>query len=80
MPDFVKMAIGLRHIDKVFFSFVNDWNTWSQTEYENQCIWKSTHPEFQSFFKVLTDSVLDNPIVHLGNITEYRKKAIITCQ
>lgn len=74
MADFV--AIGKRlGADQVTFSMVLDWGTWSIAEYEQQCIWKQDHPEFEDFITALEDDIFDDPIVALGNVTEYRGMA-----
>lgn len=74
MPAFVALAKSLG-ADQVAFSMVLDWGTWSIAEYEQQCIWKQDHPEFEAFISVLEDPVFDDPIVALGNLTEYRLMA-----
>jgi MoaA/NifB/PqqE/SkfB family radical SAM enzyme len=74
MPAFVEIGRAMG-VDIVSFSMVLDWGTWSLAEYEKQCIWKESHPEFEQFIEVLEDPVLDDPIVRLGNITEYRQLA-----
>lgn len=71
IPAFVEIG-RLMGADFVSFSMVLDWGTWSLAEYEKQCIWKESHPEFDQFIKVLEDPVLDDPIVMLGNLTQYR--------
>lgn len=76
MGAFVRLCKKFSGVRDIFFSFVNDWNTWSKGEYEKQCIWKMTHPDFKSFLDCLIDSDLADPIVDLGNLTEYRKLAL----
>lgn len=74
MPRFIALAKSL-NADRVFFSMVLDWGTWSIADYEKQCIWKREHPEFDDFISVLEDPVFDDPFVSLGNLTEYRQMA-----
>ena len=74
MPAFVELGKALG-ADQVSFSMVLDWGTWSIAEYEKQCIWKEDHPQFTDFIRVLEDPILDDPMVVLGNITEYRAMA-----
>jgi len=76
MSSFVQMALDLKNVTEVFFSFVNDWDTWSQKDYQNQCIWKKDHPLFNDFLKTLANPIFDNEIVIMGNLSEYRKMAL----
>ncbi|OGS13032.1 MAG: hypothetical protein A2234_09520 [Elusimicrobia bacterium RIFOXYA2_FULL_58_8] len=76
MPQFVKEFLGTL-CDSVKFFFLNDWGTWaSRAEYERQCIWKKTHPEFQDFLRVLRDPVFNNSMVDMGDVFEYRQIAL----
>lgn len=77
MADFVRLGLDLKEVTEVFFSFVNDWNTWPREVYERQCIWKKNHENFHLFLSELEDPVFDHPIVKLGTLTEYRKLAIL---
>ncbi|MDG2175647.1 MAG: radical SAM protein [Gammaproteobacteria bacterium] len=74
MEGFVELARKY-HADKAAFSMVLDWNTWSLSEYQKQCIWKQDHSEFDEFISVLKNPIFDDPIVALGNLTEYRQLA-----
>ena len=40
----VKIGLDLK-VDKVFFSLLVDWGTWTPEIYKQNCIWKKTHPE-----------------------------------
>ena len=71
----IKIGIDLK-VDKVFFSLLVDWGTWPVNVYERNCVWKDTHPEFGEFVKTLQNPIFDNPIVDLGNLTEYRNVSI----
>ncbi len=62
--------------DKVNFSMVLDWGTWTRKEYEQKCIWKQDHPDFEDFIKILHKPIFEDPIVNLGNLTEYRTRAL----
>jgi MoaA/NifB/PqqE/SkfB family radical SAM enzyme len=72
----IKIGLDLK-VDKVFFSLLVDWGTWPVNVYEQNCIWKDTHPEFKEFIEILQNPIFDNPIVDLGNLTEYRHGHII---
>jgi len=74
MPQFIEIAKSL-NADRVFFSMVLDWGTWSISDYEKQWIWKQDHPEFDDFISVLENPIFDDPMVNLGNLTEYRQMA-----
>jgi hypothetical protein len=76
MGDFVSLCTSLGPINKIFFSLVNDWGTWSPVEYAHQCIWKIDHPEFEHFLEALRDPRLDHPAVDLGNLTAYQSRAM----
>jgi len=76
MGDFVRLGKQLPGLRDIFFSFVNDWQTWEKEEYQRQCIWKSGHPKFTDFMQYLKDPVLEDPLVLLGNLTEYRQQAL----
>jgi Radical SAM superfamily/4Fe-4S single cluster domain/Iron-sulfur cluster-binding domain len=76
MGDFVSLCTGFGSVDKIFFSLVNDWGTWSRAEYAHQCIWKTDHPEFDNFLATLRDPRLAYPSVDLGNLTAYRARAL----
>lgn len=77
MGDFVDLCTSHEVVDRIFFSLVNDWGTWSPEEYRHQCIWKSDHPEFDEFLAALRDPRLDQSTVELGNLTAYRKQALL---
>ncbi|MCB0370389.1 MAG: SPASM domain-containing protein [Bdellovibrionales bacterium] len=76
MIDFVKMAEKIGNVTDVFFSFLNNWKTWPDEIYDKQCVWKRNHKEFIQFIEILKDPIFDNSIVHLGNLSEYRKSAL----
>lgn len=75
IPDFVRMAFNFGSIDRVTFSLVVDWGTWSKEEFDHHAIWKKTHAEFADFMAVLQAPVLDNKIVDLGNLMQYAEFA-----
>lgn len=57
------------------FSLVTDWGTWSKEVYEQKCIWKDTHPEYNNLLNVLQDDIFRHPKVRLGNVTPIWKTA-----
>ena len=75
MAAFIQLGKRL-NADRVFFSMVLDWGTWTPAMFREQCIWRQDHPEFEQFLEVLRDPTFDDPFVDLGNISEYRALAL----
>lgn len=71
MIDAIKIAKSYK-VDLFIFNLLNDWLSWSPDEYDKNAIWKEYHPEFKQFKAILQDPMFDDPIVDLGNMTEYR--------
>ncbi|TNF27269.1 MAG: radical SAM protein [Deltaproteobacteria bacterium] len=69
MPEFVKLGkeVGA---DKVFFQKVVNWGTWTNEIYEQQAIWKNSHPEHQLFLDVLSHPLLKDSMVKRGNLSD----------
>ncbi|MBN1799521.1 MAG: radical SAM protein [Spirochaetales bacterium] len=63
-------------VDLFIFNLLNDWKSWQPTEYETNAVWKVFHPEFKEFLEILRDPLFSDPIVDLGNMTEYREKIL----
>ena len=76
MPEFVRLGKQLE-VDYVYFCLLVDWGTWSPDLYDKNAVWQTTHPEFPEFLEVLKDPLLGERIVDLGNVQEYRDRAII---
>lgn len=57
------------------FSLVTDWGTWPKEVYEQKCIWKDNHPEYNSLLDILQDDIFKHPKVRLGNVTPIWKTA-----
>ena len=74
MAGFVKIAKRFK-ATKCYFSLVSDWGTWPVEEYKKNAIWKKDHPEFNEFIKEMSSPIFDDPIVDMGNLTEYKKHA-----
>ena len=72
MIDAIKIAKSFG-VDLFIFNLLNDWMSWAPDEFEANAIWKSYHPDFPEFKEILQDPIFDDPIVDLGNMTEYRK-------
>ena len=74
MPEFIALAKSM-HADRAAFSMVLDWGTWSPAVYKEQRVWTQDHPQFDAFLNVLENPIFDDPIVALGNLSEYRSFA-----
>ena len=54
MPTYIDLILNrYNNAATISFSLVTDWGTWLPEEYEQQCIWKDTHPEHNEFLNVL---------------------------
>jgi len=69
MPEFVR--IGQRfQFDIVYFSQLVNWGTFSKDEFQLRAIHLPDHPRHQELAGVLTEDILKDPIVYLGNLTD----------
>lgn len=72
MPTYIELITNrYNNVATINFSLVTDWGTWSPEEYEQQCIWKNTHPEHKEFLNTLKHELFNHPKVSLGNLTPY---------
>jgi sulfatase maturation enzyme AslB (radical SAM superfamily) len=71
MSKFVELAKSF-DADQITFSQVMDWGTWMRSEYLEQCIWRQDHPDYNEFLQVMSSATLADPIVNLGNLSQYR--------
>jgi hypothetical protein len=68
MPAFVE--IGARFAaDRIYFSRLDQWGTFSKDEYRQRAVHRPEHPEHRELLAVLADSSLDDPRVELGNLS-----------
>lgn len=74
MPAFVELAKRLG-FDLVLFNRLLDWGTFSADEYERRAVHAPSHARHAELRAVLQDAVFDDPIVHLGNLGEFRGAA-----
>ena len=56
------------------FSLISNWSTWPIKEFEQQCVWKPEHPEYNELLKVLRDPIFYDDLVHLVNAQYLREK------
>lgn len=75
MPAFVRLAQELAPVDRVSFNLITDWGTYGRA-FAEHAIWRRDHPEFDAFLDVLRAPALRDPVVHLGNVSEYRQQAL----
>lgn len=75
MPQFVELGESLG-ADRVGFSLLMNWGTWSTAEFNVRSIWRRDHPEFDHFLEVLRDPRLARSAVDLGNVSAYRAAAL----
>jgi MoaA/NifB/PqqE/SkfB family radical SAM enzyme len=69
MKDYAQLVLDrFPNFYSVDFQLVIDWNTWDKTTYEQRTIWKTTHPEYAEFQKMLADPIFKNPKIRLGTV------------
>ena len=61
------------HADKILFSRIINWGTFSDREFKESAIWQKEHPEHHLFLEVMKGDLMGDDIVSLGNLTEYKK-------
>jgi radical SAM protein with 4Fe4S-binding SPASM domain len=77
MPIYAEMMLTkFSKCTDVSFSILSDWHTWDGETYNQKCIWKETHPEYEEFLKVLKAPILNHSKVRLQNLQKIREKAI----
>jgi sulfatase maturation enzyme AslB (radical SAM superfamily) len=70
MPEFVHM--GQRFgFDRVFFSRLINWGTFTGQEFKDRAVHLSEHPRYPEFMALLERDIFRDPIVHLGNLAEF---------
>jgi tetratricopeptide (TPR) repeat protein len=70
MKDFVEL--GKRFgFDKVSFAGIRNWGTFGKEEFRLQTVHDPNHPEYHQFLEVLKDPLFKDPIVNLGNLTDF---------
>ncbi|NEV62397.1 SPASM domain-containing protein [Thiorhodococcus minor] len=76
IPAFVELAQRLRHVDQVTFALISDWGSYSPEAFAEHAVWRRDHPEHEAFLEGLRSPILDDPMVYLGNVAEYRRQAL----
>ena len=75
MPAFIELARELGG-DRAYLSRLVDWGTWPRDVFLDQCVWERGHEEEMDFLSMMASDALGNPFVDLGNMTEFRQKAL----
>jgi hypothetical protein len=71
MPDFIKLGKRL-NVDTVFFTQLVNWGTFSDEEFRLRAIHLPAHPRHSEFASLLNDKIFNEPIVHLGNLSNFK--------
>tara|TARA_R110002020_G_scaffold193509_4_gene394014 strand:+ start:1773 stop:2924 length:1152 start_codon:yes stop_codon:yes gene_type:complete len=76
MAKFIQLAKSVNS-DSAYLAVIRPW---SQSEaykegFHIHDVWRRDHPEHQQFLDILRDPIFDDPIVDLGNVSEYRERA-----
>ena len=74
MKEFINMGISF-NCDRIGFASIRNWGTFSNEVYDELAIHKVDHPDHKKLIKMLQDSVFQEPIVDLGNLTTLLAKA-----
>ena len=75
MRDFV--FLGKRFgVDTVYFSRLADWGTFSPEELQSRSVHRADHPRHRELLAALSDHVLGDPIVCMGNLTDLRDEGV----
>ena len=75
MGEFVKIGKQF-FVDQVCFSKANNWGTWTRSQFNDVCVWSPDHSDYEQYLRVLTQSILGDDIVMLGNLTRDRELAL----
>jgi hypothetical protein len=73
MAEFVRLGKRF-NVDKVYFSQLINWGTFTDEEHRKRAIHFAAHPEHQQFLEELSDPIFDDPAVDLGNLTTIRRR------
>jgi hypothetical protein len=72
MPQFVQLGKRFR-VDRVFFSQLINWGTFSEEEFDRRAIHFPAHYRYGDFIHLLKSDVFHDPIVHLGNLMDQQQ-------
>lgn len=72
MPLIIELGKKLK-VDKVYFSIVVNWGTWPKEEFAKQAVYNEDHPEYNDFIDILSNTIFNDPIVDMGNVTRFKE-------
>lgn len=72
IPEVIRLARWF-HLDMVEFAVIRQWGHFSPEEARRMFVFNPAHPEYLAFVAVLSAPELDDPIVNLGSVLEFRK-------
>lgn len=58
--------------DQIGFSRISNWGTFSPEEFQQKCIFSPSHPEHQDFLECMKDPRLNDPIVVISALTDFK--------
>jgi MoaA/NifB/PqqE/SkfB family radical SAM enzyme len=77
MADFVELANGYG-ANRIYFSTLNNWDTWSQAEYLMKAVHLPAHPQHREFLEMLDDPMLQVSdritIIGMPNSKKFREE------
>lgn len=76
MDAFVNLGLKLG-CDQVYFSYMVDWGVLSKEEYAELAIHLQEHKMHKQFKRKLEDTIINNSIVNLGNIRQFKSNRIL---
>tara|TARA_R110000851_G_scaffold333415_1_gene512846 strand:+ start:1549 stop:2610 length:1062 start_codon:yes stop_codon:yes gene_type:complete len=72
MGMFAELALSKwDNISSLHFSRLNDWQTWSQHDYQSRAVHLPHHPAHDQLLQQLKNPVLEHPKVFLGNMSNF---------
>lgn len=71
MPGFVDLGRRF-HADSVYFSRLTNWGTFTAEEFRRRAVHDPAHPEHERFLAVLNSDPLRDPLVIVGNLSEFQ--------
>ena len=70
MKDFIKLGKYF-DVDRVGFAGIRNWGTFNPEAFYGHSIHLPTHPEHQQFLELIRDPIFKEPLVDMGNLTEF---------
>lgn len=70
MKEFVKLGMKFG-ADLVVFNRINNWGTFTSKEFLARAVHYGEHPEHQQFLNIIDDPIFKEPVVNMGNISEF---------